>query len=96
MRRERGKKAKNRGFSKKKEHGRKEEERQDFSLSEESDLLHQRRREHGTTIPPPATFIITLSIKHDCRLHWRRGEEEGGKAEDLGKEEEAEKVMERR
>lgn len=41
-------------------------------MLKESDLLHQRRRKHGTTIPPPATFIITPSIKHGCGSHWRR------------------------
>ncbi len=62
-----------------KERERKETERQDFSLLKESDLLHQRRRKHGTTIRPPATFIITPSIKHGCGLHWRRrrGERRG-------------------
>lgn len=64
-------------------------ERQDFSLLKELDLLHQRRRKHGTTIPPPATFIITLSIKHGRGLHWRRrGERKGAdgrRAQDLGK-----------
>lgn len=42
-------------------------------------LLHQRRRKHGTAIPPPANFIIHPSIKHGCRLHWRRRK---GKGED--------------
>lgn len=40
-------------------------------------LLHQRRRKHGTTIPPPANFIIHPSIKHGCRLHWRRRKRKG-------------------
>lgn len=47
-------------------------------MLKDSDLLHQRRRKHGTRIPPPATFIIPPSIKHGCGLHWRRRGERRG------------------
>lgn len=75
---------------KNKQKGREEEtQKQDFSLLKESNLLQQRRRKHGTTIPPSATFIIIPSIKHGCQITleekrrerisgWRRGKEGEG------------------
>lgn len=54
---------------------------------EKENLLQRGRRKHRTAIPPPATFIITPSIKHAARYHWRR--REGEKWEEKETEEES-------